>query len=338
VVKLREDLLQELLNLVYSPDTRVIIGPKFGEDAAIIDVVGLRYLVTHTDPITGACEYLGWLAVIVPSNDVAVEGGTPRWCEIALLLPEGIDDDSVRKIFLQVKEASVDVGVSIIGGHTEYSPGIERPIAVSTCIGVSDRYIPTGGAKPGDLILIAKSPAIEAALILVSDFKDKLLESGFTDRELRKIELFRKELSLVREAVAIRDLVSSMHDPTEGGVLQGLYEIARASNVAIEIWLDEVKIRPEIKRVLDIFGLDPLRSLSSGTLIATVSPDNIDEAIRRLSHITSEISIIGRVLERAEKPCVIVRQCKGGPIIDRIESSIPDQIMMLWSKIGELKR
>ncbi len=335
MVKLREDLLQELLQLVRSLDTRVVIGPRLGEDAAVIDITGLKYLITHTDPITGACEYLGWLAVVVPSNDVAVEGGTPRWCEITLLLPEGIDEDSIRKIFLQIKEASVDIGVSVIGGHTEYAPGITRPIAVSTCIGVTDRYVTTSGANPGDFVIIAKSPAIEAALIIASDFRDKLVEAGISERELKKIELFRKELSLVREALSIRDLATSMHDPTEGGVLQGIYEVAKASGTVIEIWVNEVKVRPEVKRILEIFGLDPLKALSSGTLIVTVRPESVDEAVRRLSRITEEVSIVGKVLDRSDRPHVVLRDSKGGHVIGKIEGQIPDEVMLLWSKLSK---
>ncbi len=333
MVKLREELLEELLSLVRSLDPRVVVGPRIGEDASVIDSTGIRYIVTHTDPITGACEYLGWLAVVVPSNDVAVEGGVPRWCEIALLLPEGMDDDSLRKMFLQIKEASTDIGVSVIGGHTEYTPGITRPVAVSTCIGVTDHYVTTRGASPGELVVIVKSPAIEAALVLASDLRDKLLESGVSERDLRKIVFLRKELSLVREALLVRDLVSTMHDPTEGGVLQGVYEIARASNALIEVWLSEIKVRPEVKQVLEVFGVDPLRALSSGTLILTVRPENLDETLSRLRRVTDEVFIAGRVLEKTERPYVIVKEKERGREKYRIERQVPDEIMLLWSRL-----
>ncbi len=332
-MKVKTWLLQEIVSRLHIPDTRVIVGPRVGEDAAVIDIQGLKYLITHTDPITGASEYLGWLSIVVPSNDVAVQGGAPRWCEVTLLLPEGFPDSELRKIVEQMREACLEIGVSIIGGHTEYTPGLSMPITVTTCMGVSDRYVSTSGARPGDLVVIAKSPALEAALVAVSDFRKVLEERKVPDKVIKTVLEYRKEICLVREALAVRDLVTSMHDPTEGGIVQALLEIAQASGTAVELWLNRVPIRPEVKTVLETLNINPLKALSSGTLLCTVDPENVDQVVKRLSRLCREVAIIGRVVEKTQRPHVRILEHENGREIETVTEQVDDEVMLLWSRV-----
>lgn len=331
-MKLRHRQLQEIIARLHIPDTRVIVGPKLGEDAAVVDVQGLKYLITHTDPITGACEYLGWLSIVVPSNDVAVQGGAPRWCEVALLLPEKFPDEELRKIVDQMREACMEIGVSVIGGHTEYAPGLSMPISVVTCMGVSDRYVTTSGARPGDYVVLAKTPALEAALVVASDFRSELEKRGVSNKIIERVLESRKEICLVREALAVRDLVTSMHDPTEGGVLQALLEIAQASGTVIELWMSKIPLRNEVRTVLEAVGVDPLRALSSGTLVCTADPDRVELVVRRLSRLCREVAIVGRVVEKSDVPHVRVLDQEGGKVLYKIVEQIDDEIMLLWSR------
>ncbi len=333
MVKLRQRQLQEIVARLHIPDTRVVVGPRLGEDAAVVDVQGLKYLITHTDPITGACEYLGWLSIVVSSNDVAVQGGAPRWCEVVLLLPEKFPDESLRRIVDQMREACMEIGVSVIGGHTEYAPGLSMPISVVTCIGVSDRYVTTSGARPGDYVIVAKSPALEAALVVASDFRSELEKRGISSRVIDRVLEFRREICLVREALAVRDLVTSMHDPTEGGIVQALLEMAQASGTVIELWLSRVPIRSEVKMVLEAVGVDPPRALSSGTLLCTADPDSAELVLRKLSRLCREVAIVGRVIERADVPHVRVLDQEGGRTLYKVSEQIDDEIMLLWSRI-----
>src|SRR5919197_229995 len=80
--------LGELLSRLPAGDPRVVVGPRVGEDAAVIDF-GERYLVAKTDPITFATEDIGWYAVHVNANDIATMGAEPRWFLATVLLPEG---------------------------------------------------------------------------------------------------------------------------------------------------------------------------------------------------------------------------------------------------------
>ncbi len=333
MVKLESNLLEKLIGIVHRGDVRCILGPKIGEDASIIDVRGIPYIVVHTDPITGSTSLAGWLSVVVPSNDVAVQGGDPRWISTCILLPEKYPEDGIEKIFRQINDACNMLNIDIVGGHTEYCPGIDRPIIVSTCIGTSIRPISTANAKPGDLLLAIRSVAIEASMIVVTDFAERVL--GSVDSEvIDRVKNYYKELSVVQIAREITPYVDSMHDPTEGGIIQGVFEISKASKTCIELWKSEIPIREDVKKVLNIVNLDPLKSLSSGCLLAVVNEKNVDQVVEIVKRYVpeDEIKIIGRVIDYVENPHVRVLDRQGGDTIYIVDRDIPDEIMLLFSR------
>ncbi len=314
----------------------LVVGPEVGEDAAVIEIRGAKYVISHTDPITGAVEHIGWLSVHVPANDVATQGGVPRWFEIAILLPERFPDEKLDLITRQIDEALRELGSCLIGGHTEYAPEIRRPIVVSTCIGYGDKYVRTGGAREGDLVIMTKGAAVEGTSILSSDFESELRRRGVPDDVIRRAKRFIREVSVVREALAVRDYVSSMHDPTEGGVLQGAYEIACASGKDVEIWLDGIIVREETRIVFNALGLDPLRSLSSGSLLACVPEDKLDQVESELRSLHVSFSVIGRVIGRSDRPKVIVRRSRGSDVMFVVDREVEDEIMRMWQSSDHL--
>ncbi|MGH7428421.1 MAG: AIR synthase related protein, partial [Candidatus Methylomirabilaceae bacterium] len=148
VGKLRGAFLAELLAKHVTLDERVVVGPRLGEDAAVLDM-GDRYLVATTDPITFVAEDLGWYALVVNANDLAVRGATPRWFLATCLLPEGrTTEATVDALFGQLSAACRHLEVSLIGGHTEITHGLDRPLVVGTMLGevAKDRLVTTGGA------------------------------------------------------------------------------------------------------------------------------------------------------------------------------------------------
>ena len=149
-------------------DPRVVMGPRVGEDAAVLDA-GDRYLVAKVDPITFVSDEIGWYAVHVNANDLAVRGARPAWFLMTLLLPEArASEAELEAIFTQVQEACRTLGVSLVGGHTEVTQGIDRPILAGAMLGEveKDRLVTTAGARVGDAILLSKGVAIEGASIL----------------------------------------------------------------------------------------------------------------------------------------------------------------------------
>src|SRR5687767_15817446 len=158
VGKLPASTLQAILERHAVKDPRVVVGPRVGEDAAVIDI-GDRYLVATADPVTFATDDIARYALVVNANDVAVRGARPRWFLATLLLPAGAaTDETVAALFASLQEACEEMEVTLVGGHTEVTHGLDRPIVAGTMLGevAKDKLVTTGGARVGDAIVMTK--------------------------------------------------------------------------------------------------------------------------------------------------------------------------------------
>ena len=291
-----EDLGEFVLSRTGAADPDVIQGPAYGEDTAAVDIGG-ETLVVNSDPISLAVDRVGTLGVNVACNDVAASGADPRWLNDVVFLPSSADDATLDRITAQLDEAATRLGVAIVGGHSEYAPELEKPMLVLTCLGLADRYVPTAGVEPGDRLLLTKSAGIEATAILASDFGDRL--GGVPDAVRDRAESFYDEISVVRDAAALRPHANAMHDPTEGGLADGLLEMATAAGVTLSVDRDAVPVREETRLLCDAAGVDPLRTFGSGALLAAVSPDDADDALAALAAADVPAAEIG---EAADSP------------------------------------
>jgi hydrogenase maturation factor len=306
VGKLRAEVLQALFEKYAPADDRVVIGPKIGEDAAVLDM-GDRYLVATTDPITFATDEIGWYALQVNANDVAVRGARPRWFLATLLLPEGATTDlSVEQIFSQVGRACEELEVSLIGGHTEVTHGLGRPVVVGTMLGevAKDRLVTSAGARAGDMVLLTKGIPLEGAAIIAREKQRELLARGVPSAlvERAKNFLHRPGLSVVPEALLASELgpVHAMHDPTEGGLATALWELAEASGVGLRIDRDRIPVLPEGERLCREFGLDPLGTIASGSLLLALAPADAALVLHACAREGIDCAFIGRVVPRDE--------------------------------------
>jgi len=293
--KLGPEALAEVLAATGADDAAVDVGPTYGEDAAAIDLAGAEStLVVATDPLSLAADAVGKLAVHVACNDVAASGADPRWLTHTLFLPD--DDPAPRRtVTEQVDATARDLGVAIVGGHTEVLPSLERPLCSMTALGTTDRFVSSGGAEPGDRLLLTKGAGIEATAILATDFREECAEAGVSAATLDAAAEFLDEVSVVPDAAAVRDAATAMHDPTEGGLLTALVETASASGTVLTVDRDRVPVRPETRACCDALGVDPLATFGSGALPAAVPPERVDAATNALTAAGIDVGEIGEV-------------------------------------------
>ena len=310
VGKLPHRVLIELLEgTIRTPDPRVVLGPGLGKDAAVVDF-GDRYLVTKTDPITFATDEIGWYVVHVNANDVACLGATPRWFIVTLLMPEEqADRELVETIFEQLHAASDDLNVTIVGGHTEITHGINRPIAVGAMMGEvePDALVRSDGARPGDALILTKRIAVEGTAILTRELRTTLADDfgrEFLDRAANF--LHDPGISVVEDAAVIAEAgeVHAMHDPTEGGVATGIYELTGAAGCGAVIEADKLPVFEETRALCAHLDLDPLGIIASGSLLASVAPDDVAQILHALDRHGIEASAIGTI---REQPGVVLR-------------------------------
>jgi hydrogenase expression/formation protein HypE len=274
VGKLPPDLLAALLEHVPSGDPRVVLGPGPGLDCAVIDC-GDRLMVCKSDPITFATDSIGYYLVHVNANDVATTGARPLWLMVTLLLPEHTTGrELAASIMAQVHEACGELRITVIGGHTEITAGLERPIAVGSMIGevARDRLVTPRGAQPGDRVLVTKGVPIEATSVLAREFPQRL-RGVLSAAEIAEAQryLYSPGISVTRDAclALAAGRVTAMHDPTEGGIAAALWELAEASGRMLRVDSSSIPVPALARTVCSTFGIDPLCALASGALLLT---------------------------------------------------------------------
>ena len=302
VGKLNSELLVDLLQYKGIQDERVILGPSLGEDAAIIDFDEAceKYLVAKTDPITFATEEIGWYVVNINANDLATRGAKPKWFLPTILLPEGKTTEAiVREIFSQISFACEELGIAVVGGHTEITYGLNRPIVVGSMLGEVEKgkLVKTSGAKPGDDIIMTKGIVIEGTSIIAREKEEELKKKGFSQDFIERCKNFLFQISVLKEALLAVEVakINCMHDPTEGGLANGLYEIAKASGNGFLVYKDKIPILKESKILCEEYGLDPLRTITSGTLILTLPEEETGKLLSKYKDAGISASVIGKI-------------------------------------------
>ena len=304
------DLVAKSLEIRLPP--AVVLGPGAGEDAALVTIGGELWAVA-TDPISLAAADAGRLAVTVNANDVAVRGGTPRFFLVVLMLaPDEATEDLVDGILRQVRSACDAIDVALIGGHTEVTEGLSRSLVVGTMLGrVAGRPITTGGLRLGDLVGLTKWVGLEGTSILLSEFGPRLRAAHPVDTFARCQELLDGDwLSVIPEAAvaAANSAVTAMHDVTEGGIGEALYEMERASGLGIEVDVEQLPILPETRLICDDLGMDPMGLIGSGSLLFGCSPEGRHGLEADLTDAGIRFAWIGRaVAERGPVPKSVPR-------------------------------
>jgi hydrogenase expression/formation protein HypE len=296
--KLPPAVLQSLLRYRGAADRRVILGPAFGEDAAVIDL-GSQYLILKSDPVTFTADEIGWYAVHVNANDIAVMGAQPAWFQATIIVPPRTTVATVRRIFRDIDRSARGLGIAVTGGHTEVSPAVTQPVVAGDMQGVlqRNRLVTSAGAKVGDALVVTKAAGIEGTSIIARSFaRDarKVLGSA-GQRDAARFH-HRPGISVVTEALlAARAGATAMHDPTEGGIAAALYELATASRKRLVVDLDRIPVLPHTARLCAHFGLRPLGLIGSGALLMTVPEPKLVSIVAALQHRHIPATCIGRV-------------------------------------------
>src|SRR3989304_6540358 len=303
--KLDYRLLEKLLTLNPIKDPKVIVGPRIGEDAAVIDF-GEKYLVAKTDPITFTTHRIGWYSVNVNANDIAAMGATPKWFLATLLLPEKRTNKKlVTQIFNDIIKSTQALNITLCGGHTEISGKIDRPIVVGHMLGEvdKDKLVVNTNARPGDDILLTKGIAIEGTAIIARE-KTSGLRKEFGEKFVKRAQAFINNpgLSVVKDALLANKAacIHAMHDPTEGGLATGIFELTKASGTGVIIEMEKIQIYKETEQICKLFNIAPLGLIASGALLIALDPKDTKEVIAILAKNGILCTPIGKLTKKNE--------------------------------------
>ncbi len=328
--KIPIDILKEVVfKNLGAKHADVVLGPSTGIDGAVVKV-GDKSMVVAMDPITGAFENIGWLAVNANANDVATFGVEPAFALSCILVPEGSGRKTVEVISKQMHKAAKELGVAIVGGHCEVTPGLTSPIVVGCVIGIAHKnnYVTAGEAKGGDKLIMTKSAGMEGTAILASDRREQL-SSRMGSGVLQRAREFIRQVSVVKEALLAMKTggVHAMHDPTEGGIVGGVLEMAEASNLGVRIVEDRIRVQPETVRICEFFRIDPLRLASSGALLIATESEKAEQIVGTLEREGIHASVIGSFLERTHDRILVGKNGE----VNMLPKSVSDH---LWRALS----
>jgi hydrogenase maturation factor len=303
--KIDDATFRELvLRRIGKRDPAVLVPPMAGVDAGVIALGGGKVLVVAEDPIFTMprlpVETFGWFTVHIGASDVAVMGVRPRFMTYTLLLPPGTDRGELKAIVDSIHKAALSLGIAIVGGHTGFYPGFQAPtvggITVFAVAG-KDEYVTPAGAKPGDEIILTKGPAIETAGLLAA-LREGELRASHPPALVDSAKALCFQMSVVEDALTAKAAggVTAMHDATEGGVIGGLFEIAAASGVGMEVDEKLFVYPEEVRMVCESFAIDPASAIAEGSLLISARPGASDRIIARLKRKRIRASVVGRVL------------------------------------------
>jgi hydrogenase expression/formation protein HypE len=308
--KIPIDLLKEVVfRNLGAKRKEVVIGPSIGIDGAVLEF-GDKSLIVSMDPITGAIERIGLLAVNVNANDVATFGVEPAFLFSCIMLPESAERKLVEKISVQMNAAAKDLGLAIVGGHCESTPGLFNPIVVGCVIGLTGKgaYVTAADAKPGDKLILTKSAGIEGTAILAND-REQVLKKIMNDKMLQDSKDFYERISVVKDALTAFKTggIHAMHDPTEGGVAGGIHEMADASKVGVKVTEKTIKVQPETALVCKHFQIDPLQLIGSGALLISAETKSAKHIANNLKLKGIPAAIIGEFTDNVEQRVLILK-------------------------------
>ncbi len=276
VGKIDMHILEHLLSDYTRKNGRVVVGSGIGEDAAIIDM-GSHYLIAKTDPITAVTGEIGHYVVNINANDIAAMGGVPRWFLATILVPKNSTPNDLEQIFAQISKSCDALGISYCGGHTEVTKSVANTVVIGQMLGevAKSDLKPTCGAQPGDDLIMTKQAAIEATAIMAREHAEEL-KDVLPHEVLRRAQDYLHDpgISILAEARLVSGFpeVHALHDPTEGGIATGIFEMAHASKTGVEVYYDMIPISNETRRLCNHFHIDPLGTFASGSLLIAATP------------------------------------------------------------------
>ena len=312
--KLDSDMLRQIVfdKITYRNDD-VKVRPGIGEDCALIDF-GDYDCVMSTDPISSTVSDIGRLAIHITCNDIASNGIQPLGIMLACMLPEGTTDKDVEEIMEQAGTTAAEVGVEIIGGHTEITPAVRQPVIVSTAIGKAPAGTSQDGndMQPGDFIMMTKAVGLEGTGIIACDHEEEIRKAAgedgsrlVSDEEIARAKSFLDLVSVVPEGVAAGKVgTHGMHDITEGGILGAVWEMCQISHTGAEVWEDAIPMHPETEKICRLFDVNPLRLISSGSMIIIVPKEKRSAMEEAMKAAGVDAFIIGVIKEESEGICM----------------------------------
>ena len=298
--KVPENVLKRsILKKTGSKRSEILTEAGVGMDCACVEF-GDSVLMLSTDPVTISAEGAAAYAVHTAVNNIATSGAEPVGILVTALLPEITGEEDIKALMKDIDEACKTLKIQIMGGHTEITSAVNRPVISVTAAGkaLSDG-VAKAAAKPGDDVVISKWIGLEGTSIIARAKEEELL-TKFPPKLLYDSKNYDRFLSVVPEAAtAVKSGVTAMHDVSRGGVFGALWELAESSGVGLLIDLRKIPVKQETVEICNFFDINPYELLSGGSMLMTTEDGN--RLVMDLAEKGIEAAIIGKCTDNNDR-------------------------------------
>jgi len=309
-------LMADLIEQVFV--SRFGRGEPPGDDAAQLSTAGRLAFTTDAfvvDPIFFPGGDIGRLAICGTVNDLATAGARPLAISASFIIEEGLAIADLERVADSMARTADEAAVRVVTGDTKVVPRGK----------VDKLYISTSGVGE-----IADGVSISGANVQVGDVV--IITGPIGDHGLAVLsqrEGFRFDSEIVSDCAPLAGMVQallraapathSLRDPTRGGLATALNEIARQSQVEIEIVEADVPVRPSVAAACELLGLDPLYAANEGKMAVFISPDQAQRALQALSEhkYGGDATMIGRATRRCPGRVLLKTALGTHRILDR---------------------
>ena len=252
------------------------------DDSAVVNLSGGRWAMTTdsyvVDPIFFPGGDSGSLAVHGTVNDLAMQGATPLYLTLGLILEEGLPMADLERIVDSVAHAAREADVKVVAGDTKVVPkgNLDKIFINTSGIGsvLAGVDVSSHNAMPGDLVIINGNIGDHGIAILTSreglDFKTGLISDSAPLN------------SLASRILKAASGVHVLRDPTRGGVATALNEVAGQSGVGIQLFEQALPVDSAVAAASEILGLDPLYLANEGKALVAVASKDADTVLRAM--------------------------------------------------------
>lgn len=268
------------------------------------------------DPLFFPGGDIGKLAVTGTVNDLAVGGAKPLYITCGMVIEEGLPLDTLRQIVASMKITADAAGVAIVTGDTKVvHRGAADKLFINTAgVGV----IPIGvdiratRAQPGDKILINGHLGDHGAAIV--DARGEMSLDNRIETDCQPLN------ALVETLLGICPDLHCLRDATRGGLATVLNEFAASSGVSIRIDESALPVRPGVRGMCELLGLDPLYLANEGKLVAVVPADAAEALLAAMKGHPAgrDSAVIGEVMPGHAGRVILDTAFGGSRIVDML--------------------
>lgn len=293
--KISESMLKRsVFRQLNSVNDKVKNGAGVGADCAVFSCGGTFCAVSTYSEALLRPENIRY-AVLKAAGGVACCGAQPFMATLSLLLSPYDEEADLQYLVREADRVAEELHIQIAGGHTAVTNAALVSSVTVNVVGETDSPILSGGARPGQDVVVSKWIGMEGTARLAVKFEDRLKER-YPFHMIEQAAGLKQYLSILPEAAtAAKSNVSAMHDVSGGGIFAALWELAESAGVGLSIDLKKIPVKQETVEICEFFGINPYELLSGGCLLMTA--DDGENLVRVLEAEGIPAVVAGRVTE-----------------------------------------